>query len=70
MMQILLDVQNESVSKKILDFLSTSFQKSDVSVKTLDNTSIDREHPFSEFSGLWKNRDINIESIRESAWKK
>ena len=69
-MQILLDVQNESVSKKILDFLSTSFQKSDLSVKTLENISTNKEHPFSEFSGLWKNRDINIESIRESAWKK
>ena len=69
-MQILLDVQNESVSKKILDFLSTSFQKSDVSVKTIENTDTVMKHQFSEFSGLWKDRDINIESIRESAWKK
>ena len=69
-MQILLDVQNESVSNKILKFLSTSFKKSDVSIKTLEDKNIDKEHPFSEFSGLWKNRDINIKSIRESAWKK
>ncbi len=69
-MQILLNVQSESVSQKILDFLATSFKKDDVSIKTLDNSTIDKEHPFSEFSGLWENRDINIESIRESAWKK
>ena len=69
-MQILLNVQSSSVSQKILDFLATSFKKSDVSVKTLEDTTIDKENKFSEFSGLWENRDINIKSIRESAWKK
>jgi hypothetical protein len=69
-MQILLNVQNESVSQKILDFLATSFKKNDVSIQTLEDTTIEKKHQFSEFSGLWKNRDINIESIRESAWKK
>jgi len=69
-MQILLNVQNESVSQKILDFLSTSLKKNDVSVKVIDDKNIDVKNQFSEFSGLWENRDINIESIRESAWKK
>jgi len=69
-MQILLDIQNKSISNKILKFLSTSFKKSDVSIKTLEDKNINNKHPFSEFSGLWENRDINIESIRESAWKK
>jgi len=68
-MQILLNVQNSSVSQKILDFIATSFKKNDVSVKTIEDT-VDKEHQFAEFSGLWENRDINIESIRESAWKK
>jgi len=69
-MQILLNVQNESVSQKILDFLSTSLKKSDVSVKVIDDENLATKHQFSEFSGLWENRDIDIESIRESAWKK
>jgi len=69
-MQILLDIQNKSVSQKILDFLATSFKKNDVRIKTLDDTSTDIKHSFSEFAGLWENRDITIESIRESAWKK
>ena len=69
-MQILLNVQNESVSQKILDFLSTSLKKNDVSIKVIDDENIDAKNQFSEFSGLWENRDINIESIRESAWKK
>jgi len=69
-MQILLNVQNESVSQKILDFLSTSLKKNDVSIKVIDDENIDAKNQFSEFSGLWENRDINIESIRKSAWKK
>ena len=69
-MQILLNIQKESVSQKILDFLSTSLKKNDVSIKVIDDENIDAKNQFSEFSGLWENRDINIESIRESAWKK
>ncbi|MDF1884187.1 hypothetical protein JHD49_09565 [Sulfurimonas sp. SAG-AH-194-C21] len=69
-MQILLNIQNESVSQKILDFLSSSFKKNDLSIQTLEDTSVDKKHQFSEFSGLWKDRNINIETIRESAWKK
>jgi len=69
-MQILLNIQKESVSQKILDFLSTSLKKNDVSIKVIDDENIDVKNQFSEFSGLWENRDINIESIRESAWKK
>ncbi len=69
-MQILLDVSNESVSKKILDFLANSFNKSDVNVQTINDISQSQKDQFSEFSGLWQNREIDIESIRESAWKK
>jgi hypothetical protein len=69
-MQILLNIQKESVSQKILDFLSTSLKKNDVSIKVIDDENIDVKNQFSEFSGLWENKDINIESIRESAWKK
>ena len=69
-MQILLDVSNESVSRKILDFLANSFNKSDVNVQTINDISQSQKNQFSEFSGLWQNREIDIESIRESAWKK
>ena len=69
-MQILLDISNESVSQKILEFLAKSFKKSDVNIQTINNEKQIQVNSFSEFSGLWKNREINIESIRESAWKK
>jgi len=49
-----------------LDFLS-SFKKEDVEVQTLPE---EKKGSFSEFSGLCKDRDIDIQTIRESAWKK
>ena len=65
-MHISLNIKNESLSQKILEFLS-SFKKEDVEVQTLPD---EKRISFSEFSGLWKDRDIDIETIRESAWKK
>jgi hypothetical protein len=65
-MHISLNIKNESLSQKILDFLS-SFKKEDIEIQTLPD---EKKGAFSEFSGLWKDRDINIQSIRETAWKK
>jgi hypothetical protein len=66
MMHISLDIKNESTTQKILDFLS-SFQKEDVQIKTFDNS---KKESLSSFAGMWKDRDIDINTIRESAWKK
>jgi hypothetical protein len=27
-------------------------------------------HTFLEYAGLWKNRNISLDSIRDKAWKK
>jgi len=67
-MQISLNIKDKSISKKILNFLS-SFQKEDIEIKTFNDTK-DTQESISSFSGMWKNRDININTIRESAWKK
>ncbi len=56
-MQISLDIEKESVYQKILDFISKSFKKNDVTLRTVDEISPTKEHPFS---GLWKDRDTNI----------
>lgn len=66
-MQISLNIKNESISQKILDFLS-SFQKEDLQIKTIEDKH--EEETLSSFCGMWKDKDIDIESIRESAWKK
>jgi len=67
-MQISLNIKNESISQKILDFLS-SFQKEDIQIETINEKQEDEES-LSSFAGMWKDRDIDINSIRESAWKK
>lgn len=68
-MHISLNIKNESVSQKILDFLS-SFKKEDIDVKTIDDSKEMKQDSFSEFSGLWKDRDVDLNKIREAAWKK
>jgi hypothetical protein len=65
-MQLSLHIKNESVSQKVLEFLS-SFKKEDLQIETIDENE---NNSLSSFSGMWKDRDINIELIRESAWKK
>ena len=67
-MQLSLHIKNESISQKILEFLST-FKKEDIQIETVDEDDESKES-LSTFAGIWKDREINIETIRESAWKK
>ncbi len=39
--------------------------KNDIEKREKEPSKID----FSEFAGMWKDRDITIEKIREKAWK-
>jgi len=69
-MIVTLDIKNELMQDSFLNF-----------VKTLDYIDIKEEQPsmkekkhnknkFNEFAGMWQNRDENLESIRDKAWKK
>ena len=49
-----------SISAYIRDTLKKDLQKRQQEPKKVD---------FSEFAGMWKDRDISIEKIREKAWK-
>ena len=69
-MHISLDIKNEFITQKILDFLS-SFQKDELQIQTFDDTKANiKKESLSSFSGMWKDREINIDIIRESAWNK
>ena len=58
-MTITLDIQNDKLDI-FLNFL-----------KTLNYVKIkDNEKDFSEFSGMWKNKDIDIDKIRKKAWQR
>jgi hypothetical protein len=67
-MQISLYIKNESISQKVLEFLS-SFKKEEIQIETIDDKPLKKES-LSSFAGMWKDRDITVESLRESAWKK
>ena len=69
-MLITLDIKNESKKEKFLNFLSTLDY---IEIKSEENSSdkipTPKNNKFKEFAGLWENRDINIKTIREKAWK-
>ncbi|MBE0514356.1 hypothetical protein [Sulfurimonas sp.] len=67
-MQISLNIKNESISQKVLEFLS-SFKKEEIKIETIDDKPF-KEESLSSFVGMWKDRDITIETLREAAWKK
>jgi hypothetical protein len=47
---------------KALDFVDE--------VETLEeNDNLAQEEDFFNLAGLWKNRDVSAESIRQEAWK-
>ncbi|MCH9739925.1 MAG: hypothetical protein K0U38_03665 [Epsilonproteobacteria bacterium] len=73
-MTITLNIQNKQLFDKILWFLNR-FKNDGLEIIThqKENTpKQDKEQPqsrFSEFAGIWKDRDITQESIREKAWR-
>jgi len=73
-MTITLNIHNEQLFDKILWFLNR-FQNDGLEIITHDKDSNQKdekeplENKFSEFSGMWENREITQESIREQAWK-
>jgi len=71
-MQLTIEVPNEQLLNKILRFLNT-FKSDDIKIisNTQNKSKNHKESPnkFSEFSGMWKDRDITQESIRKQAWK-
>ena len=41
-----------------------------ITVKNDMNDNKNNKIDFDDFAGMWKDRDIDIESIRKNAWKK
>ena len=73
-MTITLNIHNEQLFDKILWFLNR-FQNDGLEIITHDKDSTQKdekeplENKFSQFSGMWENREITQDSIREQAWK-
>jgi len=71
-MTIILNIQNEQLFDKILWLLSR-FKNDGLDIITDIQKNISTptksKNKFSEFAGIWKDRDITQESIREQAWR-
>ena len=66
-MLITLVIKNESKKESFLNFLSTLDY---IEIKSQEEKKPNsKKDKFNEFAGLWENKDINIQTIREKAWK-
>jgi len=71
-MTITLNIQNEQLFDRIL-WLLNRFKNDGLEIITDIQKNISTptksKNEFSEFAGIWKDRDITQESIREQAWR-
>jgi hypothetical protein len=71
-MTITLNIQNEQLFDRILWLLSR-FKNDGLEIITdiqkNISTPTESKNKFSEFAGIWKDRDITQESIRKQAWR-
>lgn len=74
MEQITILVRDRHKAKSLLDLLRaldfvSVLEIEDVEESLTDsNNGVTREEEFFAAAGMWKDRDINTESIRASAW--
>ena len=62
-----LDIKNESKKEGFLNFLSTLDY---IEIKSQEEKKPNsKKDKFNEFAGLWENKNIDIQTIREKAWK-
>ena len=68
-MIVTLDIKNESLKENFLNFIKTLDYIEIKNEKELQ-TPINQKDKFKDFSGLWEDREITIERIREKSWKR
>lgn len=72
-MLVTLDIKNESMKDRFLNFISTLDYidiKSESMNLDIPHDKSPKEDKIDQFAGMWKDRDITIKSIREEAWVK
>jgi hypothetical protein len=63
-----LDIKNEEKGKFLLDFLrQIEFVK--IEDRSAKKSVSNDKCSFKDLFGIWKGRDISVESIRKKAWK-
>lgn len=65
----MLDIKNESKIDSFLNFIKT-LDYVDIKLDKKEFKKIDKNNTIKDFSGLWKDRDIDIDTLREKAWRR
>ncbi len=63
-MQVILEVENNKEGRALINFLK---QLSFVKIKESQKSK--KEHKFEGIFGIWKDRNITKEKLREKAWR-
>ncbi len=63
-MEIILEIKNNKEGKALINFL-----KQLPFVKIRNSNKLKSGQEFEKIFGLWKDRDITKEKIRENAWR-
>ena len=67
MSKIVLDVKDKSKEEALISFLK---EIPFVTIISKSKTSKNKPKEFSKLFGIWKDKDIDIDSIRKEAWRK
>lgn len=67
-MLITLDIKNESKKESFLNFLST-LDYIEIKSQEEEKQPNSKKDKFNEFAGLWENKNIDLQTMREKAWK-
>ena len=67
MEQIIINVKDHSKLPFLMEFLEL-FKFIEVQQKTSKKSKAD-QYNFFESAGIWKDRDVNANQLREQAWK-
>ena len=63
-MRFILEIENNKEGRALINFL-----KQLPFVKIRESQKSKKEHKFEEIFGIWKDRDIAKEKLREKAWR-
>jgi len=63
-MRFILEIENNKEGRALINFL-----KQLLFVKIRESQKSKKEHKFEEIFGIWKDKDITKEKLREKAWR-
>jgi len=73
-MLVTLDIKNESMKDSFLNFIGTldyiDIKADDATAPLVNNNANKNSNKFSQFAGMWKDRDIDATILREKAWQR